>query len=1048
MNKRHLHLLGVPCVERDNGDVPRFRSQRTIALLGYLVAERRPLTRVSLAALFWPDEPANKGKANLRRELHNLAQILPDCWETSRVQACFAPSSETIVDLDALQQYEAAGEWQAAAGLIHGEFLEGIYLEDSPEFETWLLGERERWRQRAESVLTEVIDADIRQADYAAALDCARRLLQLTPWHEATHRQVMRLLAWTDQRAAALRQYQLCVETLDNELGVPPEPETTRLFDEICKGNMPPSPSVVPSITKAPAYQRHNLPTQTTPFIGRDQELVEITRLLNEPTIRLITIFGPGGMGKTRLALAAAQQFVETNQDRVGFVDLAPLAVGDDIIPAIAEAVGYPFQQDERSPKRQLLDYLRAKQFLLLLDNFEHLLGQVDLVHEILQAGPQINVLVTSRERLQLSGETVFGLEGMELPARELSNNGLNYGAVQLFVQSAQRLRPDFRLKDDNLPSVIRICYLVHGMPLGILLAAAWIDLLSPQEIADEIEKSLDFLATDLHDVPDRQRSIQALFEHSWRRLTESERTAFMKLSVFRGGFTREAAQDVAGASLKLLSALVNKALLQPQRNGRYTLHELLRQYALAKVETASHYEELCTVHSTYYINFLQWREADIKGCRQLAALSEIDADFDNVRAAWQWAIHQQNYDAIGRALESLYWFCEMMSRYQQGWTMLYLACETLTSITDQRAHAVCGQLMGRVFERDMIYFLSPDEAIAQVYASLAIAQAEDNQFEIAFCKWQLGRITLHNDFKAALAYYKDSFTYYQSVDDRFYMALLLRAIGQLDALRGYRDLKRIHQSLNIRRDIGDRVGMIRSLNVLASVLFFDGHFTESESYCRETYQVAAELYDRFNMALNLVLLAGMTSTVSGDLENALDLLQRATPLVRELDNLRLNYEWLEQMGCLLGYTEEYNQCRQFCQQAALISQYRFVDWAHFGLCLAACGLDEIQIARQELRVAIEFALRFHAVPHQTQCVALSAVILAREDKPILAVELLSLAIQHPRSPQGWLGKWPPIKRLRTELEAHLTNREFANAWEHGCTRDLETTVEILLTEL
>ncbi|MEZ4672912.1 MAG: hypothetical protein R2932_01555 [Caldilineaceae bacterium] len=503
----------------------------------------------------------------------------------------------------------------------------------------------------------------------------------------------------------------------------------------------------------------------------------------------------------------------------------------------------------------------------------------------------------------------------MAFPTLETATDAHDYHAVQLFAQGAKRIRPEIAFTPSDLAAITRICHQVQGMPLAILLAAAWIDLLSPQEIAEEIAKSLDFLSTELHDVPDRQRSIQALFAHSWQRLTESERTVFMKLAIFRGGFTRVAAQVVAGASLKLLNALVNKSLLQSQHNGRYTLHELLRQYAEERLMDAGQGVQVRTDHATYYSDFLHKREADIKGRRQLAALDEIEADFENVRAAWHWTVQQQNYAAIGKMLESLYWFCEMTSRYQNGWTMFHQACTALSPVAGEKAHPVWGQLMARIFERDMVYFVSGDEAIAQIHVSLTIAQAAGNQFEIALCNWQLGRIILHSNFESALAHYDQSLTYYQSVDDRFYMAVLLRAIGQLNALRGEKYTDCVEQSLSLRRDIGDLNGMIRSLNLLTYAHFFNGHFAEAEAHCREAYQIADELNDHFNMALNLIILAWLDSTIAGDFDSAYSLLKKAEPIVRELDNPRVNYGWLEQMGCLLGFLKTIASVSSFAKK-------------------------------------------------------------------------------------------------------------------------------------
>jgi DNA-binding SARP family transcriptional activator len=373
MGSRYLHLLGTVQVQSTGDEVPRFRSQRTIALLGYLVAEQRPVARDHLAALFWPDEPLSTGKGNLRRELHNLAQILPNCWQTDRGRAHFVPSADTHADLVDLDHFVEAGQWQAAADLIRGDFLEGVYLEPSTEFEMWLLGERQRRRQQAEDVLERVINAHERQCGYREALRYARCLLQLTPWREETHQQVMRLLALTGQRSEALKQFETCQRVLREELAIEASAETQAL----CR-----------RIQLHANFALHNLPAETSPFIGRKAELGLLISWLSDTRVRLITIAGTGGQGKTRLALAAAERFLDSArvqpdtpfQDGIFFVDLAPLVDPSQIVTAIATALDLFMQTgDSRSPHQQLFDYLTQKRMLLILDNFENLLtGSVD----------------------------------------------------------------------------------------------------------------------------------------------------------------------------------------------------------------------------------------------------------------------------------------------------------------------------------------------------------------------------------------------------------------------------------------------------------------------------------------------------------------------------------------------------------------------------------------------------------------------------------------------------------------------------------------------
>jgi predicted ATPase len=346
------------------------------------------------------------------------------------------------------------------------------------------------------------------------------------------------------------------------------------------------------------------LPAQTTPFVGREAVLAEIAERLQDPGCRLLTLIGPGGSGKTRLALEAAAARLEEYEHGAFFVPLAPLQSAESIVPTVTEALGIRFY-DAGPPRRQLLDYLRQKRMLIIMDNFEHLLppagewdeGGAGLMTDILKTAPDVRILTTSRAGLNVQGEHLFPVAGMDLPPLPSPEDGKGgqpqtvggregeYSAVKLFLTSARRVQPGFELTPANQADVVRICRLVEGMPLGILLAAAWAPMLTPAEIVAQIRSGLDFLETDLRGVPERQRSMRATFDHSWRLLTQREREVFQALSVFRGGFTQEAAQEVTGASLRTLLGLVNKSFLERTPTGRYQVHELLRQYAQEKLD-------------------------------------------------------------------------------------------------------------------------------------------------------------------------------------------------------------------------------------------------------------------------------------------------------------------------------------------------------------------------------------------------------------------------------------------------------------------------------
>jgi predicted ATPase/DNA-binding CsgD family transcriptional regulator len=402
----------------------------------------------------------------------------------------------------------------------------------------------------------------------------------------------------------------------------------------------------------------HSLPVEPTPFIGRAEQLAEISRVLAKT--RLLTLTGTGGIGKTRLALQAASNALDEFENGVFFVSLAPISSGKHIVQTAAEAIGFPLSTEEE-PIDQLLAYLRRRQLLLLMDNFEHLLDSVDVVSAILKDAPGVKILATSREKLNLQGETTLSVTTMDFPAGESIGDPLDYEAIQLFLQGIRRRQPEFEPLDSDLVLLAEICQLVEGMPLAIELAAAWTKVLSLENISNEIQKGLDILTTEMRDVPERHRSIRAVFDHSWSLMEQAEREVFARLSVFRGGLTLEAAQQVAGASLPSLARLANKSFLHhAPRSGRYEMHELLRGYARERLEETPEISlSAHEAHAAYFASFAQGRREHLKDSRQGVALSGIEVDIENVRTAWRYWLNQANAPMMRMFLNSfwlVYW--------------------------------------------------------------------------------------------------------------------------------------------------------------------------------------------------------------------------------------------------------------------------------------------------------------------------------------------------------------------------------------------------------
>ncbi len=438
----------------------------------------------------------------------------------------------------------------------------------------------------------------------------------------------------------------------------------------------------------------HNFPAYNSPFVGREEELSRIASALNDPACRLLTLTGPGGMGKTRLALEAPRVQSQQFQDGTFFISLQALNSSEFVVRAIAEALDFQFSDDE-PPRQQLLDYLNKKSCLLVLDNFEHLLDAATLIEEITRSAPNVKTIITSRERLNLREEWILEISGLPFPPDEAESSIEQYDAVALFVQHAQRVHSSFFLDEKRIPAVIRICRLVEGMPLGIELAAAWVRVLPCEQIATEIERSLDILETPARNMPPRHRNIRAVFSPTWERLSAVERNVFMKLSVFRGGFTLDAATQVAEASLQTLSALVDQSLLRIDANERYIIHELLRQFGEEQIVLSGMSDAIHNSHSVYYTSFLKLCWSRLTGNDIKSALHEINIELENIRMAWDGAVNHRKAGEIEAALDSLWFYYDQGSRYHEGVQLFASAVNRLqTSSSDQ------GDLWAKVLAR------------------------------------------------------------------------------------------------------------------------------------------------------------------------------------------------------------------------------------------------------------------------------------------------------------------------------------------------------------
>jgi DNA-binding SARP family transcriptional activator/predicted ATPase len=648
-NRLELTLLGQAAVRLGGEPVTGFGASKAEALLFFLAVTGLSHSRSALAGMLWPDMPESDALMNLRQILASLRRLVGPHLHITRQTVRFRRDRPYWLDVedfeaavaDLAEKEIALGSMQAAVELYRGDFLAGFYVRDAPAFEEWMLVQRARLRNAALKALHTLVTVNAHRGDYQKGITFARRLLELEPWYEEAHRQLISLLVHSGQHSAALAQYEICRRHLAEELGVEPAAETRELYERILAARAAPRPT--------------NLPAPATPLVGRQREMVRLSRLLADPHERLITILGAGGVGKTRLAVEAGLTQRDAFLEGVVFVSLVGLPDVTALLPALSTALQLTLGSGH-DPKAELIDFLRNKELLLILDNFEHLLAGVGLLVDILEAAPQVTLLVTSRERLNLRRESLLNLDGLTYPVSSQAVEPETHSALRLFCARLRRVRPDLPV-DLADAAVIRICQMVQGLPLGIELAASLAYRHPFHQIDDRIAQNLDILSTSMRDVPVRHQSLRAVFDHSWELLQPHEREALAALSVFCGGFSAEAASQVAAASSETLEALRFKSLLHRAQDGRYGLHEWLRQYAEERL--AAEPSAAITIrhrHCHFYVTLLASCQSELGGGRIALALAAVQADLDNVRAAWRWAVarglFEEGETAFGSAVE------------------------------------------------------------------------------------------------------------------------------------------------------------------------------------------------------------------------------------------------------------------------------------------------------------------------------------------------------------------------------------------------------------
>lgn len=610
-------------------------------------------------------------------------------------------------------------------------------------------------------------------------------------------------------------------------------------------------------------------------------------KIFNEPQCRLLTLTGVGGIGKTRLGIEFAARWRGMFPDGVHYVPLASINSAALIAPAIAEALEVSFSGPV-APQEQLFNYLGRelkRAALLLLDNFEHLLAQssaTDLVAEILKQFPSIKILCTSRERLNLHGEWIYELHGLPIPPSGYVVRLEDYSAAVLFIQCARRMDAGFELTEADKPALVRICQLVEGIPLAIELAAAWVGMLSCWEIAQEIESNIDFLTTSMRDIPERHRSLRATFDHSWHLLGEAEQDVLSRLSVFQGGFDRLAAEWVVSASLPLLSALVSKSLIRRTQDGRYDLHEVIRQYALAHLdEDRSRALETNDRHSEYYLHLASDYENKLKSASLQVAMHAMTLEFDNMRSAWDWGIRRRKFGPIGRAVRSFGWYFEVAGLIYDGIDQLELLVQALSEKPrDSRMDKALGSTL---VQQGLLYFRSGQfaRAMERYQDAIAILRTVADQALLADALIFSGTLAhLNGNYLAAKELIREGLSYARAVNDPWFSAYGIYNLGHTDSLMGkYQEgYEQMQEGLALWRTLGDPHSISLGLNFLVETQIRLGRCEEAITSMQNSIALCERTKNRWGMGtayryLGLATLAaGRIVEAQGHLQKSLEI--------------------------------------------------------------------------------------------------------------------------------------------------------------------------------
>ena len=834
-----VRLLGSPAVQH-KGNWHELPPGLPSALLYYLAYQGSWVSREQLAYLFWPDIPEARARRNLRNLVLRVKDLpYTDALGIERDRLRW----QIATDIQAFHQTKTAEPF-AATELFKGDLLAGFRLDNAFEFTDWLASERETLRREHSSLILAQLETLEAKQNYAEAAKALEPLRKADPFDEILLRQQLHYLKLNQQKSQALSVFEAFEALLQKEMGAAPEAETLHLVEEIRQAPVSLAEKARPAEPEKPSglskpFAKTDLPTQLTPFVGREAEKIRIAEQLADSACRLLTLLAPGGFGKTRLAIAAAEAQQTTFKDGVIFVGLADVSTAEQMLYVIADALD-PSLLTAKNLKDNLMSFFASKELLLILDNLEQLSSQASLISSFLEAAPRLKVLATSRERLNLRAEWLMDLKGLRYPKNLGRDDPERSDAVSLFVQTAKRFTADFALDDATLAEVIKICQLVEGMPLALELAAGWLQVLDVRDIVSEIEQGLDLLESSTRDTPERHQSIRAVFDSSWAFLKPAEQTALRRLAVFQAGFSREAAQLVSQANLIILGSLMNKSFLSRSVTGRYFRHPLIYQYTQEKLADSDDLESIREKHARYFLERLQlWSKAFYEG-KQTDILALLEADLANIRAAWRWALENKQFADLRSSCDLIEKFFIQSNRFQEGLEFFII---TEQSLSEEASLLLTEVLVSQAGFHDR--FGNNAEVARCSAQAYALAEEAKDTYWMAQSLNVQGIAAIHKgDYAAAQHYFEQALDLAHTQETKRVKARASNnlALTHLE-LGNYDKAAQLYQeAFELNKQLGNHLSRVKNLSNLGNLSMSMKHYDEAEDYFQQALALANDL--------------------------------------------------------------------------------------------------------------------------------------------------------------------------------------------------------------